>query len=251
MNKLWVYLPCYNEEENIKELSLEWIEQKQKLEEKGYSLGVVIIDDKSTDKTLKIAKELTDEYEEISFIFHETNKNLGGGLNTAVDSFLALAQKEDLMCVMDGDNTQKPQYVLSMVDEISKGADCVIASRYQKGASVNGVPLIRRFLSDGAKLYYTLVLHVPRVKDYTCGYRVYNFASLKKAKEKYGSNLIVQKTFSCMMELLYKLYKSGAVFSEVPFDLHYDDKKGESKMKVIKTVKDSFITAMKLRIQTK
>ena len=50
-----------------------------------------------------------------------------------------------------------------------------------------------------------------------------------------------------MMELLYKLYKSGATFDEVPFSLYYDDKEGASKMRILKTIKDSFITALKLR----
>ena len=53
---------------------------------------------------------------------------------------------------------------------------CVIASRYQPGARAQGPQASRKLFSDGARLYYTLVLHVPGVKDYTCGYRVYTLS---------------------------------------------------------------------------
>ena len=54
-----------------------------------------------------------------------------------------------------------------------------------------------------------------------------------------------------MMELLYKLSLCGAKFEEVPFELRYDHKAGESKMRILKTIRESLITAASLRIHTK
>ena len=246
MSKIRVYLPCYNEAGNIVALVEEWLAEREKLTLDGYDLEIVTIDDKSRDNTLALMRELEAKYDCVRVIAHAENKNLGGGLNTAIADFLATSSSGDLMCVMDGDNTQKPRFIHSMIEK-TKYADCVIASRYQKGAEVNGVPFARELLSDGARLYYTLVLGVPRVRDYTCGYRVYKFDAIKKGVQKYGDKLVEMKTFSCMMELLYKLYKSGATFDEVPFSLYYDDKEGASKMRILKTIKDRFITALKLR----
>ena len=45
---------------------------------------------------------------------------------------------------MDGDNTQNPKYVHSMIEKIQKGNDCVIVSRYQEGAEVKGKPCAYR-----------------------------------------------------------------------------------------------------------
>ena len=50
-----------------------------------------------------------------------------------------------------------------------------------------------------------------------------------------------------MMELLYKLHRCGCTFDEVPFSLRYDNKGGESKMRVLRTMKDSLKTAWLLR----
>jgi len=248
MFKLKVYLPCYNEEGNIVPLVEEWLAEQEPLLTAGYQLEIIPIDDKSRDNTLTLIRELESQHPQVRAIAHSENKNLGGGLNTALEDFLSTSSEGDLMCVMDGDNTHKPKFIHAMLEKASH-ADCVIASRYQNGAEVFGVPASRRFLSDGAKIYYTLVLGVPNVRDYTCGYRVYRYQALKNAREQYGDNLVTMRTFSCMMELLYKLHRSGARFDEVPFSLYYDDKAGESKMRVVRTIKDSFLTALQLRLQ--
>jgi len=249
MNRLIVYLPCYNEEGNIEALVREWLLEKDQIASSGYVLEIVPIDDKSKDRTLEIMKSLEANHREIRVIAHSENKNLGGGLNTALEDFLTSAANGDLMCVMDGDNTQKPCFIHAMIEK-AKQADCVIASRYQPGAEVNGVPPLRRFLSDGAKLYYTLMLHIPNVRDYTCGYRVYRYVAIENARNKYKEKLVTMRTFSCMMELLYKLHCSGASITEVPFSLYYDAKVGASKMQLLKTIRDSFWTAFKLRLTT-
>ena len=66
-----------------------------------------------------------------------------------------------------------------------------------------GVPGFREFLSNGAGVYYKLVLNVKNVKDYTCGYRVYRYEIIDKAFMKYGDAFVEKKTFACMMEVLY------------------------------------------------
>lgn len=248
MNKICVYLPCYNEAENIEDLVLEWLAEAEALCRSGFELEIVPVDDKSTDETLSIIHHLEQAHDAVRVIAHAENQNLGGVLDTSVRDFLRHAGSGDLMCVMDGDNTHKPQYVHSMIAALKEPVGCVIASRYQQGAQTNGVPGIRLFLSDGARVYYSLVLHVPGVRDYTCGYRLYTYDILARAAEQYGEKLITQHTFSCMMELLYKLHRCGCKFAEVPFILRYDDKKGSSKMSVLRTMKDSMVTALRLRL---
>ena len=50
-----------------------------------------------------------------------------------------------------------------------------------------------------------------------------------------------------MLEVLYKLHLIGAKFREIPFTLHYEYKKGSSKMRVFRTVYDSVSTVVRLR----
>ena len=248
MSKLYVYLPCYNEQENIAPLIQEWESVSEELSARGYTMEVVAVDDKSTDRTLEILREIEKEKDFLRVICHEVNQNLGGALLTSVKNFAEVSSDGDFMCFMDADNTHKPVFVFDMLDKI-RDKDCVIASRYQPGAEIVGVPKNRLTLSDGAKLYYSMVLGVPGVKDYTCGYRLYRREIIVKALNKYSDNLIQMKTFSCMMELLYKLHLCGCKFGEVPFTLRYDDKGGTSKMKILRTVYDSLTVALKLRFK--
>ena len=247
MNRLIAYLPCYNEEENIRPLALAWEAEAQALAAEGFALTLCAVDDKSTDGTLRVLRALADQLDNFAVIAHERNKGLGGALDTAVGRFLDVAGPGDYMAFMDGDNTHRPEFMHQMLRKARVGAGCVIASRYRKGAEVRGLPRRRRLMSGAARYFYGLVLHVPGVRDYTCGFRLYTYDCLKKAREKYGCRLITQRSFSCMMELLYKLYRSGCRFDESPFVLYYGDKKGASKMKALKTAWDSVVCALSLR----
>lgn len=249
MKKVFVCLPCYNEQDNIGILVDEWEQHKQSIAALDYELHMVLINDKSTDQTLEVMKASKDKYDNITILEHEVNKNLGGGVKTAFDYFLNNGEKDDLCFLMDGDNTHDPKYSIEMIQSVEQEKDCVIASRYCKNSKVVGVPGIRLFLSDGARWFYSLVLRVKNVKDYTCGYRVYTYSIIEKANQTYGESFVEMKTFACMMEVLYKLSLIGARFGEVGFELRYDYKQGESKMRVLKTVKDSITTAFRLRFR--
>jgi dolichol-phosphate mannosyltransferase len=183
----------------------------------------------------------------VELIAHEINKNLCGGLNTSIEYFLKNGKDGDLMCLMDGDATHSPKYIHNMIKKLNTGKDCIIASRYCKESNVVGVAAHREFMSDMAKLYYSMVLKVPNVKDYTCGYRLYTWNSVQRMVNRFGKDPIKEKSFACMMEFLYKLYLTGTTFDEVGFELRYDKKQGESKMKVFTTMRKSLSTAWKLR----
>lgn len=251
MNKLFAMLPCYNEEKDIEPLVHKWMDLYDDFLQRGYELSVYCINDCSTDDTETIIIGLTDTYpEKVHLVNHEVNLGLGGGLMTAIHRFLELGSGKDICILMDGDNTHDPVYTLSMLPKIESGADCVIASRYCGESKTKGVSAFRLFLSWGARVYYSLLLNVKGVKDYTCGYRAYAFSIIRKAYQTFGDKLVERHSFACMMELLYKLSLCGAKFEEVPFELRYDNKAGESKMRIIKTVRESLITAASLRFHT-
>ena len=249
MKRVFALLPCYNEGENIGALIDEWNAQREKLAGRGYELRVIGIDDCSKDDTRQVILAKAAQYDNVSLLPHEVNKGLCGGLNSAVNYFLAHGEAGDFMALMDGDNTHNPAYIHEMLEKMETGLDCVIASRYRAGSAVVGVAKHREFMSDMAKYYYTLMLRVPGVKDYTCGYRVYTHDIIRKLVAKFGEAPVQEKSFACMMELLYKLYVVGARFGEVGFELSYDNKKGASKMHVFTTMRKSLSTALRLRLR--
>jgi dolichol-phosphate mannosyltransferase len=252
-NELIVLLPAYNEELNVEKMVDTWMKQGKVLADHyQLLLKIVVVNDGSKDHTEDICRKIAGKYDNFRYISHPHNKGLGEAVKTALTYVVLECPDCRYACVMDCDNTQDPCYIGSMLDKIGAGsqkaaADIVIASRYQKGAKVQGVAGYRLLTSEGAKYVYSLILHVKKVRDYTCGYRLYTKDILAKCYERFGSSMIEESGFTCMAELLYKLYTVGARFEEVPFVLRYDFKQGKSKMKVIKTAMNSIKLAFRLR----
>lgn len=251
MKKLFVLLPCYNEEKDLRELLKKWQKTAQSVsDEFGFEVNVVGVNDGSRDSTLKILNDFKKEFNNAVIIDHSTNKGLGKALESGFKHFIKEAGSEDLAVVMDADNTHNPSYIISMLTAIkTENSDVVIASRYCKSSRTQGVPFYRNLMSFGARFVYSIYLKVPGVKDYTCGYRLYTLKSVKLLFDSYKENAITQSGFSCMAEVLYKMHLLGISFAEVPFVLEYGLKQGGSKMPLMKTVKNSLIIVFNLTKQ--
>lgn len=244
--KLYVVLPCHNEEKNIGDLVMIWRSLQERLLKEKIDLNLVIVNDGSSDSTLKVAKNLENEYDNITLINHEVNKGLGEAVNSGIDYVLA-KDKNGLLCIMDADMTHDPQYIFSMLEKMEKDdLQCVIASRYRKGSEAQGLSAYRKFLSYGARFSYTLTLGIPGVRDYTCGYRLYSLEMLDMLSQKYKGSIIKEKGFACMMELLTKINAEEFKIGEVPFILKYQLKGGKSKMRVLSTVYRSILLLTRL-----
>lgn len=241
MDEIIALLPAYNEDSNIKELVERW--QKYSIAIKNnynLKLRITIIDDGSIDNTENICDILIKEYDNFTVIRHVKNEGLGMAVKTGIKYIIRNCCNCKYICIMDCDNTHDPKYVLDMLKkENESNAGVVIASRYQKGSKVLGVPGYRLLTCKCAKYIYSSFLHVKNVRDYTCGYRLYNIQVLKTLYKRFGSNMISEKGFACMAEILYKLYLCGTDFAEIPFELRYDMKRGSSKMNVLKTSAES------------
>lgn len=230
--RIFVVLPAYNEEENLGPLL---DEIAQTMREEDFRYQVILVDDGSQDGTVAIALARKDQMP-IHIERHPANQGLGrtiaDGLRLAVEE----ASAGDFIITLDADNTHPPGLMGAMVRGLREGRDVVIASRYQSGARVLGVPPLRRLMSWGASWLFRLVFPIPGVRDYTCGYRAYRASVLQEAFRRYGEKLVSEAGFACMVEILLKLHKLGAIYGEVPLVLHYERKAGRSKMRIGRTV---------------
>lgn len=230
--KVILALPAYNEQEALPEL-LERVGEA--FADSGLPYEVIIVDDGSQDDTAKIASQMSFQMP-LHLVQHEVNQGLGrtirDGLREAVDR----AGERDIIITMDADNTHPPGLINRMVQSVHEGCDCVIASRFQNGARVVGVPIERHFLSIGARILFTVLFPTRGVRDYTSGYRAYRASALRDGFARWDDDFVGETGFSCMAEVLLKLRKMGCVFGEVPLRLRYDQKGGVSKMQVSRTI---------------
>jgi dolichol-phosphate mannosyltransferase len=203
---------------------------------------VVVVDDGSRDGTAEAVRAHRSAFP-VRLVQHEVNRGLGPAILTGLRAALEMSDRPeaDTIVNMDADNTHPPDAIPSMLRALDKGADVVIASRYRRGSRQIGVPLKRRLLSYGARFLFFWKLRLPGVRDYTCGFRAYRARTIQRAFETYGDQLITRAGFACTDELLVNLagLEPPPRIAEVPFVLRYDRKRGESKLELMKTVRET------------
>lgn len=233
---IWIVLPAYNEEADLPAL-LERVEASMFEARLDYQL--IIIDDGSTDRTLEILQEASNRLP-LLIERHEKNQGLGATIRDGLLRACELARPTDVIITLDADNSHTPELVLRMVRHVREGHDVVIASRYQSGSRVRGVPLLRRLVSYWGSLVFKLVFPIEGVRDYTCGYRAYRASVLQAVVADAGRPFFDQDGFQVMVDILLKLRQDpDLIFGEVPLILRYDLKAGASKMNVAETAADT------------
>jgi len=103
MNKLFIVIPAYNEEENILTVVAEWHEVVVKT---GAESRLLIIDDGSKDKTYKLLTELS---EKLPQLLPVTKQNSGHGATLLYGYNYALKQNADYIFQTDSDGQTKPE----------------------------------------------------------------------------------------------------------------------------------------------
>jgi dolichol-phosphate mannosyltransferase len=109
----------------------------------------------------------------------------------------------------------------------------------KEGPGSEGFHGSEEFLSFRGEYSFSLLVRIPQVKDYTCGYRAYKVGLLKKAVDHYQNDFIKQTGFACMIEILLRIQKFDPIIEEVPLILRYDMKESTSKMKIARTIKQT------------
>lgn len=239
-----ITLPAYNEESTLPTL-LESI--RESMQENQIDYRVVVVDDGSSDKTAETARAFATRIP-IRVIEHEANRGLGEAIRTGLIAALDAASDRDIIVTMDSDNTHSPGLIARMVRGVREGNDVVIASRYRPGSVIRGVPRYRRLLSFGGRIAFSLLFPTPNVRDFTSGFRAYRAGLLRHAFAVYGPALVAESGFSCMVDILLKLRKLGAIMNEVPLILRYDLKFGVSKMLVVRTIGDTLRLLLSRRL---
>jgi len=123
-----VIVPALNEAENIPELL-----RRLGISLQGRRYEVIIVDDNSRDNTTEVCAALAADHP-LRLLEREKPKN---GLSGAVLDGMALA-RGDIFIVMDADLQHPPERTPALIEQLDRGADFVIGSRYTAGGSTEG-----------------------------------------------------------------------------------------------------------------
>lgn len=233
MNNNCIFVvPVYNEEGSVASV----INTIYNLKIYGINIiKTIVIDDGSTDRTPQILKELKNRYSSIEIITHSGNKGIAQVFESGLTESVKIAKDEDIIIMLEGDNTNEPEAIPRMLDKIREGYDIVVASRFRKGGGFKGFPLIRKIISFLGNLLLRNAFRIDNVSDYTVFFRAYRTIVLKKFLEKYRDKLFDTQGFTVNTELLVKTSEFTDKITEVPHFYNYTRKINYSKFKVIRT----------------
>lgn len=232
VENVFFVLPAFNEEESLPNLLI-----RIKQLNTGYNIkvNVIVVNDGSSDNTAKVAHENANGLR-LTLVNHENNMGLGQAVQSGIKEALSQAGINDMIIIMDADDTHDVTLMDEMISKIEDGADIVIASRFVTGGNDKSAPQFRRLLSRGASIVFKTLLPLDKINDFTSGFRAYRVSLLNKASIHWGETLILEQGFACMVELLLKLRHWNPKIEEIPFYLRYDRKIGASKLKLFKTL---------------
>lgn len=227
---IYLLLPAYNEELSLPKL-LPKI--KEELLKSGKEFKLVVVNDGSTDKTDQILEDFTkDEELNLTVLTHSINRGLGETERDGFEYISNLANRDDVIIRVEGDDTHDPKYILDIYDKLNEGFDVVNTSRFQPGGDQKGLNWYRRTLSKAANMFMKFMFNIKGVKDYSCGFRGYKVSVIQDSIGVFGNNFVQLRGlgFTATLEVIVKLKMLGCKFAEVPFVLRYDMKESESKM---------------------
>ena len=116
-----IVIPCYNEEQNIKR---SYQEVKKVFAKSKYSLEVIFVDNYSTDKSVKIIKEIAKKDKSVTAVL--LSRNFGGEYSSLAGMRVASG---DATVVLDCDLQDPPELILDFTKEWEKGSEVVIGFR--------------------------------------------------------------------------------------------------------------------------
>jgi len=201
--KLIVVLPAYNAEQTL---------------EKTYSEipfeitdDVILVDDKSTDDTVKKAKELGIKH----IIVHDNNKGYGGNQKTCYNNALQLGA--DIIIMLHPDYQYTPKLIQSMAYLIANDVyPVVLGSRILgRGAIKGGMPFYKYVFNRFLTLTQNILIH-QKLSEYHTGYRAFSAEVLKSIN--YNDN---SDDFVFDNQMLAQIFFAGFEIAEITCPTKY------------------------------
>ncbi|PYX68073.1 MAG: hypothetical protein DMG78_26195, partial [Acidobacteria bacterium] len=196
---------------------------------------LVVVLNGCVDDTIGVVRRVAQDYKTISALEFPGRIGKGGALIEG----LKLAPLADLIGYVDADGATSPRAFLDLVKHAGD-ADCVIASRWVRGAILHQSQSNKRQFASRVFHAIVQVLFWMNIRDTQCGAKVIR----REAVEKIHSSLrIADMAFD--INLLYSLKRAGYRILEVPTE--WTDKIG-SKVVLGRTSLTMLLSAIRLRL---
>ena len=204
-------IPVYNEADSIREVITKT---------ENYATSIIVVDDGSTDETLKICRSLN-----VKVI--RNSRRMGKGVALKRGIIDAMKLSPEIIVTLDGDGQHDPDDIPKLITPIQQTeADIVIGSRYERDA-LEEIPSKRKIGLSIINKTNTFLTR-SRIVDSQSGFRAYDGTIIDKIISYTSTGYGVET------EQLALADSYGFVIAEVPVFIRYKGLKSTSKQNSFK-----------------
>lgn len=213
--KILLIIPAYNEEKNI-------LNTVKKIKDYDENLDYIVINDGSTDNTLRILQE-----NNINHINLIENLGIGGAVQTGYK--YASENNYDIAVQFDGDGQHDVKFVKKICQPIiNEQTNMCIGTRYlDKTSSEFKSTFMRRFGSKIISCIIRMFCH-KKITDATSGFRAADKKLIKLFASQYATDYPEP-------EAIANVLKNGYEILEVPVSMN-ERKEGKSSITLFKSI---------------
>lgn len=205
--KVVVTLPAFNEGKTIGKV-LEKI--KDAMGKTGYTYQMLVVDDCSTDDTALVAKKSG------AVVYsHPKNYGLADSFRTEIAKSLEL--KPDVIVHIDADFQYQPKEIPKLLNEIKKGYDLVLGSRFQ--GKIEEMPLVKRLGNIAFSKVVSQVSGI-HISDAQTGFRAFT--------RKVAESIPINSSHTYTQEQIIRAVKQKFRIREVP--IYFAKRDGKSRL---------------------
>ncbi|OGH04058.1 MAG: hypothetical protein A2W22_00330 [Candidatus Levybacteria bacterium RBG_16_35_11] len=222
IDELSVFFPFWNEQENVETVVKNAIPIAQKI---AKVWEIIIVDDGSSDNTLKIAERLAKENKNVAVASHQPNRGYGAALKEGFAK-----AKYNTIVFTDGDRQFDFSEVSKFLDKIDK-ADMVIGYREKRMDQP-----VRHVLMMLLKIWDFVFFGIYQ-RDIDCGFKMFKRKALNKILPLYSEGAMITT------EILAKAKKAKLKIVQVKvthLPRKYGDQSGGNLRVVIRAIRESF-----------
>lgn len=223
--KVSFIIPLHNEEKNCQS-AISRIVKFSKLNHLSYE--IIPVDDRSTDSTGKILRNIARKNHFIKPIFRKDDyKQKGNTMGKALMEGTEKAKGDFVIWTM-GDLADSVKTYKDILNKLQNNYDLVFGSRYMPGGSRGNLDALKAFLSSSGTQLARILFHVP-VHDITNAFRGFRRNIIKKVN-------LIEPGFAISPEFAIKAHQKGFKLGEVP-TVYTNRVEGVSNFKLFQMIK--------------
>ena len=183
------------------------------------NVEILIIDDFSTDETLKTSLALKQSFKKAVIHVLSNKKNLGYGGNQKIGYQYAIKNKFNYVVLLHGDGQYAPERIMEILEPLKKGYDAVQGSRMiKKIDALKGRMPIYKFFGNIGLTFIQNSLTGMKLSEFHSGYRAYSVKALNKVPFRLNSSYYEFDT-----EIFIQMHMKGFKIKEIPIPTFYGD----------------------------